>query len=85
MEIDSLTNDFPHAKIAAIKVDVTNAEDVQKATTEAATRLGNINILCCFAGVVGCEHAIDMDVATWKRTLDINTTGSFICAQAVAR
>ncbi|MCJ1233649.1 hypothetical protein MMC14_001607 [Varicellaria rhodocarpa] len=84
-EIDSLTHDFPHAKITALKVDVTDAENVQKATVEAAARLGNINILCCFAGVVGCEHAVNMDIAAWKRTLDINTTGSFICAQAAAR
>lgn len=41
--------------------------------------------MLCFAGVVGTTHAIDMDVADWKRVLDINTTGSWICAQAVAK
>ncbi|KAK0203411.1 hypothetical protein DFS33DRAFT_1373969 [Desarmillaria ectypa] len=39
----------------------------------------------CFAGVVGTTHAIDMDTAEWKRVLDINTTGSWICAQVVAK
>jgi sorbose reductase len=34
---------------------------------------------------VGCTHAIDMSAAEWRKTLDINTTGSFLVAQAVAK
>lgn len=30
-------------------------------------------------------HAIDMTPDEWRRTHDINLTGSFLCAQAVAR
>jgi NAD(P)-dependent dehydrogenase (short-subunit alcohol dehydrogenase family) len=52
---------------------------------ETAELLGSVDILLCFAGVVGCTHAIDMAAAEWRRTFDINTTGSFLCAQAVAR
>jgi sorbose reductase len=47
--------------------------------------LGDIDILLCFAGVVGCTHALEMSAAEWRRTLEINTTGSFLCAQAVAK
>ena len=28
---------------------------------------------------------MDMNDSAWRRTLDVNTTGSFLCAQAVAR
>lgn len=49
-----------------------------------ATR-GSIDILLCFAGVVGCLHAIEMTPEQWRRTIDINTTGSFLCAQAAAK
>lgn len=42
-------------------------------------------MLCCFAGIVGVTHALDMSAAEWRRTHDINLTGSFLCAQGVAR
>jgi sorbose reductase len=47
--------------------------------------IGSVDHLLCFAGVVGCQHALDMKSAEWRRVLNINTTGSFICAQAAAR
>ena len=84
-EIQQLRSDFSEATIITKKVDVTDAVQVEKATTEAASELGSVDILCCFAGVVGCTHAIDMSPEEWRRALDINTTGSFFCAQAAAR
>lgn len=83
--IKQLREDFPDAAIIEKKVNVTDESQVQKAITESAHELGSVDILCCFAGVVGCTHAIDMTLDEWKRTLDINTTGSFLCAQAVAK
>lgn len=52
---------------------------------ETALQLGSIDILCCFAGVVGCTHSMEMTADEWRRTLDINTTGEFLSAQAAAR
>lgn len=54
------------------------------ATADTVKQLGPIDTLCCFAGVVGCTPAADMSATEWRRTLDINTTGAFLCAQAVA-
>ena len=84
-EIQALRADFPHARILTRKVNVTDADEVESAVEDTADDLGSVDILCCFAGVVGCQHAIDMTPKEWKRTLDINTTGAFFCAQAVAR
>ena len=47
--------------------------------------LGPISHLLCFAGVVGCTPALEMTVEDWRRTHDINLTGSFLCAQAFAK
>lgn len=84
-EIASLRNDFPNATIMEVKVNVTDAAEVEAAVEKTAAQLGSVDILVCFAGVVGCQHAVDMTPEEWKRTLDVNTTGAFICAQAVAR
>jgi sorbose reductase len=79
--IEALHADFPTAKIFCTAVDVTDAEAVTNAFAATAIR-HSIDILLCFAGVVGCINAIEMTPDQWRRTLDINTTGSFLCAQA---
>lgn len=84
-EIASLRTDFPTAAIMTVQVDVTDAEQLHRSVEDVARELGSVDILICFAGVVGCTHAVDMSAAEWKRTFDINTTGAFLSAQVVAR
>jgi NAD(P)-dependent dehydrogenase (short-subunit alcohol dehydrogenase family) len=83
--LKSLSIEFPSAKIIGQTLDVTDDAAVASAVEHASSALGNINILLCFAGVVGCTHALEMSSTEWRRTLDINITGSFLCAQAVAK
>ncbi|KAF4916986.1 putative NADP-dependent mannitol dehydrogenase [Colletotrichum viniferum] len=71
--------------IEALSVNVTDEEGVGKAMERAAEALGGVDYLVCFAGVVGCVHALEMPAAQFRKILDINTTGAFICAQAAAR
>lgn len=84
-EIAQMQAKFPAAKILAQKVDVTDENAVQKAMEETVRALGSIDILVNFVGVVGCVETLEMPVSQWRKVLDINTTGSFICAQAAAR
>ncbi|PMD24741.1 NAD(P)-binding protein [Hyaloscypha hepaticicola] len=84
-EINELQREFPSSKISSKRVDITDGREVANAVSETASLLGSVDHLLCFAGVVGCQHAIDMTAAEWRRTLDINTTGSFLCAQACAK
>ncbi|OCK91512.1 NAD(P)-binding protein [Cenococcum geophilum 1.58] len=83
--ITSLIAEFPSAQIITKQVDVRDSESINAAVAETAKHLGSVDILCCFAGVVGCTHATDMALEEWKSTMDINCTGSFLCAQAVAK
>jgi sorbose reductase len=83
--ISTLQKDFPNAAVISKQVDVTNAVTVNLAVIEVAKELGSVDIVCCFAGIVGCSHALDVDPAEFRRILDINTTGAFLCAQAGAK
>ncbi|KIH86400.1 oxidoreductase, short chain dehydrogenase/reductase family [Sporothrix brasiliensis 5110] len=76
---------FPQATIGVQKVDVTDDAAVGRAVDETARALGSVDVLVCFAGVVGSAESLDVPVAQFRKILDINTTGSFICAQAAAR
>ncbi|KAJ5194928.1 oxidoreductase [Penicillium cinerascens] len=84
-EIARMKAKFPAAKIHTQKVDVTDEDAVKEAMEETVRQLGSIDILVCFVGVVGCMDALEMPISQWRKVLDVNTTGSFICAQAAAR
>jgi NAD(P)-dependent dehydrogenase (short-subunit alcohol dehydrogenase family) len=64
---------------------VTDAEAISEAIESVKKICGPIRHLFCFAGIVGCHHAIDTTEAQWRKILDVNTTGSFLCAQAIAK
>ncbi|KAJ7598146.1 hypothetical protein C8J56DRAFT_814443 [Mycena floridula] len=83
--LEALKKDFPNSKILTFVVDVTDADAVDLAIEESAAELGSIDILICFAGVVSNIHAIDVKPGEWRRVMDINTTGSWLCAQAAAK
>ncbi|KAF1985257.1 NAD(P)-binding protein [Aulographum hederae CBS 113979] len=83
--IEKLRADFPSSTIQDFTCNITDASSVSIAFDNVVSELGSINILCNFVGVVGCTHAIDMSPEEWRKTLDINTTGAFLAAQAAAK
>ncbi|EOO00669.1 putative short chain dehydrogenase reductase family protein [Phaeoacremonium minimum UCRPA7] len=84
-KVSALQAEFPDARIEFMAVNVTDAAAVNSAVQAAATLLGGIDIFLCFAGVVGAVHALDTTPETFRFLLDVNTTGSFFCAQAAAK
>ena len=83
--ISKLQPEFPDANIIFRKVNVTDPDSVNESVAHAANTLGGIDILLNFAGIADSTHALDMSIQTWKKMFDVNTTGAFLCAQAVAR
>ncbi|KAF7118407.1 hypothetical protein CNMCM5793_007924 [Aspergillus hiratsukae] len=85
VEVNALRRDFPSAKIITHQCDVTDATGMQDVAEKAKNELGELDILCCFAGIVNCVAAEDIAVEQWRRVIDVNTTGSWIAAQAVGK
>ncbi|KAM7215758.1 hypothetical protein V8F06_008868 [Rhypophila decipiens] len=83
--VQQLSSDFPASRITLTKVDITDADAVAKAVEQVVAQFGPITILLNFAGTVCCEHSLDLSIQDWRKTININTTGSFIVAQTVAR
>jgi sorbose reductase len=84
-KVKLLREGFPEATIDFMKVNVTDAARVNEAVQETAKLLGSVDVLVCFAGVVSTVHALDMTPEQFRLIVDINLTGSFLCAQAAAR
>lgn len=85
LAVRELAASFPSAKVVTKAVDVRDEQRVREAVAQTVSELGSVDILLCFAGVVACTDALELGLDEWKRTLDTNTTGSWLCAQAVAR
>jgi NAD(P)-dependent dehydrogenase (short-subunit alcohol dehydrogenase family) len=65
--------------------DVSNPDDVARATSATAGALGGIDILVANAGITGPNvPLVDYPVEEWQRVLSINLTGIFLCCRAVA-
>ncbi|KAJ4114420.1 hypothetical protein NW760_001324 [Fusarium oxysporum] len=83
--VTSLQSDFPEAKITFTIVDVTDSKSVTAAVANAEQVIGPINICLCFAGIAFAAHALDITPQQFKTMFDVNTTGAFLVAQAVAK
>lgn len=66
----------------AYRVDVTDESKIEKSFSDFSDRCGGIDVLVNSAGVNYKRMAEDMTVAEWRRVIDINLTGTFICCKA---
>jgi NAD(P)-dependent dehydrogenase (short-subunit alcohol dehydrogenase family) len=69
----------------ALEVDVAQEDAVAAAVATAEGALGPIEILVNNAGVAERRSFLELSLAEWRTVLEVNLTGAFICAQAVAR
>lgn len=75
-----------HAEIVAVRADVTCEEDVKNMVATAVGELSTIDLLVCNAGIVGSATAIhDFDLADWRRIVEVNLFGYFLCVREVSR
>jgi 3-oxoacyl-[acyl-carrier protein] reductase len=65
-------------------IDVTNAPAVNGFVSSVVGTFGQIDVLVNNAGVPGPMGLLhDTDDSEWRRTLDVNVTGIFLCCKAV--
>jgi len=65
-------------------VDVTDSKAIERATAKAVAELGKIDILVNNAGIAGpTVPVVEYPVAEWKRVIDIDLNGPFLCCRAV--
>ncbi len=65
--------------------DVTDPDAVARTVSDAVSDMDGIDVLVNCAGIVDLAPAADLSLDAWRRTIEINLTGSFLVAQAVGR
>lgn len=69
-----------------IACDITQEEEVDRLFDEAVERCGRVDLLFNNAGAGYPGTLIDeIPVDAWKKIIDVNLTGSFLCARAAFR
>jgi meso-butanediol dehydrogenase/(S,S)-butanediol dehydrogenase/diacetyl reductase len=65
-----------------VRADVTDTASVQAMITQAKDALGRVDILVNNAGAaIGPAPVIQMAEEAWRRTIEINATGTFLCCK----
>jgi NAD(P)-dependent dehydrogenase (short-subunit alcohol dehydrogenase family) len=68
----------------ALAADVTDAAQMRQAADQAIDLLGHVDILISSAGVNLRKPALDFTPDEWRQLLEVNLTGPFLAAQALA-
>src|ERR1035441_4080040 len=68
-----------------VKVDVSDADQVEAMVRQTLEAFGRIDILVNNAGIGHVKPFLSITLEEWNRVLQIDLTGQFLCAQAVAR
>lgn len=71
-------------KAIAFQVDVVDQASVERVAALSAKALGDITVLVNNAGVRDLIPFFDLTVADWNKVLQVNLTGPFLCAKALA-
>lgn len=70
----------------AVPTDVTDATSVENLFTQCQNAFGRVDVLFNNAGVGAPAVPLeDLDLDTWRRVVDVNLTGVFLCTQQAFR
>jgi len=83
--VDQFEQKYGKEKAVFFDVDITNIESVENSIEEIISKFGRIDVLVNNAGITSDNLVLRMDIAEWKKVIDINLTGTFICSKYASR
>jgi sorbitol-6-phosphate 2-dehydrogenase len=66
-------------------VDVADAKAVKQGVDNAVTSMGGLDIMVANAGINISGGSVDYDINNWRKVLEVNLVGWFLCAREAAR
>ncbi len=71
--------------VMPMRVDVTDERQVDDMVSKMMEKYGRIDLLISNAAILISGSVVDFSVSEWRKMIDVNLTGYFLCAKAVAR
>jgi len=72
-------------KVIPVETDVSQEDQVIRMVRTTIESLGSLEIIVNNAGIASLSPSVDMTLEEWKKVIDINLTGVFLCARTAAR
>lgn len=69
----------------AVKVDVTDESQVEAMIQTAIEKYGRLDLLVSNAAILIAKPVVEFPLEQWKKMIDVNLTGFFLCAKAAAK
>jgi len=70
---------------AGVKCDITNPGDISGLRDFVVQKFGQIDILINNSGATWGAPTEDYPIEGWKRVIDVNVTGTFLCSQIIGK
>lgn len=83
--VNEFSNDFGDGRIYFFKADVTDEKSVEESIEKIIQKFGEIHVLVNNAGITSDNLILRMSLDEWKKVIDINLTGTFICSKYVSK
>ena len=68
-----------------VDADVGSAGGAQRVVDGALDAFGGVDVMVCNAGIAMPRDSLEISEDDWRRTLDVDLSGVFFCAQRAAR
>lgn len=82
---EEIKTKFPEAQIEAMQLDVTNEQEVQALFKKSYETFKNIDIGLFVAGIITIDTFEKMSLDDFRRVLDVNTTGVWLCNREISK
>lgn len=69
----------------AVQVEVSERGQVEAMLAAALAAYDHVDVLANIAGIAQFEPFLDLSEEAWRKVLDVNLTGVYLCSQVVAR
>lgn len=69
----------------AVKVDVSSEADVEAMVKAAVEKYGKLDLLVSNAAILTAKPVEEFPVEQWRKMMDVNITGYFLCAKHAAK
>ena len=87
-KLAKVAEDLSHrykVEVVPVQTDVCQENQVVAMVNTAVERFGSLEIIVNNAGIAALSPSVDMPAEEWRKVIDVNLTGVFLCARTAAR